>query len=84
MTGSASTSTPLPVLLMQDFDMACKGQADIDPREVLHGILGDVLDTVRLAITDLPVMGSAIEEEHRKRDAIAAVEDYIANNYGDT
>lgn len=82
MTDSASTSTPLPTLLMQDFDLAVKGQADHDPYEILHAILGDVLDSVRLAIADLPVMGSATEEIGRKRNAVSEVEDYIANHYG--
>lgn len=75
--------TTLPDQLMADFEAATRGRADLDPMEILHGILGDVLDSVRLAIADLPVMGSAMEEAERKRAAIAEVEDYIANHYGD-
>lgn len=80
----AENGRSLPDLLMEDFEAGCKGTADVDMMEVLHAILSDVVDTMRLVLDDLPVMGTASEEAERKRQAVLAVEDYIANNYGES
>lgn len=66
----------LPEQLLNEFDLGCKGQADVDMRGILHAIIGDVVDSFRLALSD------EVEPAIRQR-VITEVEDYIANNYGD-
>lgn len=66
----------LPVVLMRAFDEGCKGYADINMHEVLHGIIGDVLDSVRLSMAVAGLSDKVVV-------VLSPVEDYIANNYGD-
>lgn len=75
-----TTNNPmsLPELLMDDFVDAVNGTADIDPFEVLHGILGDVMDSVRLAMSE-----DFLIPRDSAKNVMAIVEDYIANNYGE-
>jgi hypothetical protein len=74
----------LPDQLMADFDACVSvGSAPgIDPYEVLHAILADVLDSAILAARTF--MEEAGTTDIRLTQAIrASTEDYIANHYGE-
>lgn len=66
-----------PDQIMADFDAAVKGTADIDPREILWEIVGDVSGSYELAM----------QNEGIKADIIGNVSntvgDYLSNHYGD-
>ena len=83
----AEAGQSLPDLLMADFEAGCKGTADVDMHEVLHAIIGDVLDSVRLAMStpdpdDLDHGHPTFVPKERRDNILATVEDYIVNNYG--
>lgn len=69
----------IPDLLMEQFEAGCKGTADVDMHEVLHAILADVVDSMRLALDE-----EVLAAQADKADVIKVVEDYIANNYGES
>jgi hypothetical protein len=68
----------LPETLMADFESGCVGRADVDMSEVLHAIIGDVIDTAVLAVRELQADADDLPTEVRN-----VVEDYVANHYGE-
>lgn len=71
--------TPLGDVLMRDFDDAVAGRCDLDPHDVLDGILSDVLDHVRDRLTlAFPLDGL---DRSSALGAVEAGRSYVARFY---
>ena len=66
-----------PDELVDAFLSAAKGQAAADPYDILWGIIDDILDSVRLAVT------AAVDSPAVQREIIDTVTDYVTNHYGE-
>ena len=75
-------TTRTPDEIMRDFDLAVKGQADIDPHDILWEIIEDIQDSYHLAMMTSSYMPGhyrkTVADEIKKE-----VSDYISNHYGD-
>ena len=69
--------TTLPEQLLNDLEQGVRVQSDIDVFGAVHAIIADVIDSMRLALSD-----TALSSEER-RAVITEVEDYVANHYGE-
>lgn len=75
-----------PDEIMTDFDAAVKGQADIDPREILHEIIADILDTAGRDLRsrfDHSVAGRPMVTPVQINEHLLSVQQYVTNFYGD-
>lgn len=72
------TPTRYSDAIMDDFDAACAGRADIDPREILHEVIADIMDTVRITLLRSPMASAELTLE-----VLNTAEDYVVNFYGD-
>lgn len=83
------TDTRHPDEILGDLDGIAIGHRGITRdylRSLLHEVIADVLDSVRLAMStpDSPDAGTPTYVEPERRQAIlTTVTDYVVNNYGD-
>lgn len=68
-----------PKQMCDDFDLAILGRSDIDPHEILHEIIADIVDSMRLAIMNTEPNEMLVLRD--RLNIIATVEDYITNHY---
>lgn len=61
--------------ISNDLDTALAGRADIDAMDVIGELVDDVLDSVRLALSEHDVGQAVID------DVVATVRDYATNHY---
>lgn len=61
--------------ISNDLDAALAGRADIDAIDVIGELVDDVLDSVRLALSEHAVSPAVID------DVVATVRDYATNHY---
>jgi hypothetical protein len=66
-----------PDVLMEQFHKGARGEADIDMKDVLWGILADVQSSYRLALEQVGMNDINIESVEK------TVTDYLTNHYGD-
>lgn len=62
---------PRPERLIEGFEAGLRGESDIDVGAVVHAMIADVLDSVKVAL------------ERGDDDPLQTVADYVANHYGD-
>ena len=67
-----------PDEILTDYDRGCRGEADIDMREILWEIIDDIRSSYALAME----CHERIDDQ-TAHDITITVEDYLANSYGD-
>lgn len=68
---------------MADFDAACCGQSDLDPREILWEVISDILDSVDLAVRCYTDPAYPSDSDDLNIEITDTVRDYVGNHYGD-
>ncbi|MET3959784.1 hypothetical protein ABIE52_006719 [Rhodococcus sp. OAS809] len=66
-----------PDEILNDFDQAVRGLADIDSRELIFELIDDLRASYRLAIE------LHVSDVRAVAEIEAEISDYIANHYGD-
>lgn len=72
----------MPDQIMGDFDIATRGQADIDPREVLWEVIDDIRSSYRLAM-EHALKGLGVDWPNLVDEVQDTVLSYVSDAYGD-